>query len=98
MDKAFERRFLYKIAFEKPRLKARQLIWKSIIPDLSDTDCKTLAEKFDFSGGQIENVARKRTVNEIIRGIKPSLDTLISYCRDELINGTENRAVMGFTA
>jgi SpoVK/Ycf46/Vps4 family AAA+-type ATPase len=98
MDKAFERRFLYKIEFEKPNLQTRQLIWKSVIRDLSDNDCKVLAEKFDFSGGQIENVARKGTVNSILRGIKPSLEAIVSYCRDELITEPENETKIGFTA
>ena len=35
MDKAFERRFLYKIKFNKPSLEARASIWKSMIPVLS---------------------------------------------------------------
>jgi putative RNA 2'-phosphotransferase len=61
-------------------------------------ECKTLAEKFEFSGGQIENVARKKTVNMIISGEKPSLETLVSYCRGELINETETGRKIGFTA
>jgi hypothetical protein len=96
MDRAFERRFLYKIEFEKPSLATRQLIWKSIIADLSDDDCAVLSDRYDFSGGQIENVARRRTVNSIIKGGKPSLETLLSYCRDELINGAESEKKIGF--
>ncbi|MDR2739691.1 MAG: ATP-binding protein [Treponema sp.] len=34
LDKAFERRFLYKIEFEKPDAAAKRAIWKSIIPSL----------------------------------------------------------------
>jgi RNA-binding protein YhbY len=98
MDKAFERRFLYKIEFEKPNQETRQTIWKSVIPDLTDGDYNILAEQFNFSGGQIENVSRKRTINSILTGTKPSLETLISYCRDELINETEGAKTIGFTA
>ena len=32
MDKAFERRYLYKIRFEKPTLEARMSIWHEMIP------------------------------------------------------------------
>lgn len=32
MDKAFERRFLYKIKFNKPSVEARMNIWRSMIP------------------------------------------------------------------
>ena len=34
MYKAFERRFVYKIQFERPNLEARANIWHSMIPDL----------------------------------------------------------------
>ena len=36
LDKAFERRFIYKIEFERPTLEAKQQIWKTMIPALSD--------------------------------------------------------------
>ena len=36
LDKAFERRFLYKIRFDKPSLESRGLIWRSMLPELSE--------------------------------------------------------------
>ena len=59
MDSAFERRFLYKIRFDKPDASVRSLIWQQMIPELTATDATTLAAAYDFSGGQIENVVRK---------------------------------------
>jgi hypothetical protein len=96
MDKAFERRFLYKVEFEKPALDARISIWQSVIPELSGEDAKSLAGKFDFAGGQIENVARKRLAASIINGVKPSLDTLAAYCRDEALVGQNLANRIGF--
>jgi Cdc6-like AAA superfamily ATPase len=86
MDKAFERRFLYKIEFKKPDIVIRKSIWQSIIPNLSDADAKELSSRFDFSGGQIENVARKRTVDAVVSGAEPSLERLVAFCKDELFN------------
>ena len=48
MDKAFERRFLYKIKFDKPTEEARASIWRSMIPDLSELDIHILASKYDL--------------------------------------------------
>ena len=62
LDKAFERRFLYKIEFEKPDIESRKKIWLSYFPAIKDKDVNCLAAQFDFSGGQIENIARKSTV------------------------------------
>ena len=84
LDKAFERRFLYKIEFEKPSLEAKSRIWRSLIPTLDEQTAATLAERYDFSGGQIENIARKRTVDMILRGEEPSLEQIDEYCRSEM--------------
>jgi hypothetical protein len=96
LDKAFERRFIYKIEFEKPGTEAKRHIWQSIIPALLDRDAAELSNRFDFSGGQIENIARKCTVDSIISGEEPDFDTLVFHCQNELI--TNNRKPIGFNA
>ena len=53
MDTAFERRFLYKVRFEKPQLDQRIQIWHSMMPDLSEGVISRLASVYDYSGGQI---------------------------------------------
>ena len=94
MDKAFERRFLYKIKFEKPTLEARMHIWHEMIPTLSKADTKTLAEKYDFSGGQIENIARHNAINGILYGDKAnSIDSLMAYCDNERLETKESRRI-----
>ena len=94
MDKAFERRFLYKIKFEKPTLEARMHIWHEMIPTLSEADTKTLAEKYDFSGGQIENIARHNAINGILYGDKAnSIDSLIAYCDNERLETKEAKKI-----
>jgi SpoVK/Ycf46/Vps4 family AAA+-type ATPase len=95
MDKAFERRFLYKVEFETPSLDARTSIWKSIIADLCNDDAATLAGEYNFSGGQIENIARKRTVKSILSGETPTLDTLRAYCQEELLEKEAGRIGFG---
>jgi len=97
LDSAFERRFLYKIAFEKPDAIVRGKIWQQMIPELSDADATTLAEHFDFSGGQIENVARKYAINSILYGNDTEmLPILEDYCRCEQLNNNITRKRIGF--
>ena len=94
MDKAFERRFLYKIKFEKPTLEARMHIWHEMIPTLSEDDTKTLAEKYEFSGGQIENIARHNAINSILYGDKGNtLEGLMSYCDSESLETRQTRKI-----
>jgi SpoVK/Ycf46/Vps4 family AAA+-type ATPase len=94
MDKAFERRFLYKIKFNKPSLEARSSIWKSMIPALSHDDCTLLASKYDFSGGQIENIARHFAINSVLHGEeKNKIDSLCEYCDGEKFEKKEYRKI-----
>ena len=90
MDKAFERRFLYKIKFNKPSLEARVSIWHEMLPSLSDSDISALAKKYDFSGGQIENIARHYAIDGILHGEDSiSLETLMSHCDNERLGQRE---------
>jgi len=92
MDKAFERRFLYKIKFEKPTQEARMHIWKEMIPDLSDMDIQTLASKYEFSGGQIENIARHYNIDSILHGTSDdALSMLITHCDNERLDNNPRK-------
>lgn len=86
LDKAFERRFLYKIRFDKPSVEVRSKIWRTMLPTLSEENAQSLAAQFDLSGGEIENIARKHSVDSILSG-KEDIDMqeLISACQLERI-------------
>ena len=97
MDKAFERRFLYKIKFERPDLTNRSKIWQSMIPQLSDSESKNMAQEYDFSGGEIENVARHLTVQTILHGkTKDMLGNLREYCDNERLCLGKTKRKVGF--
>ena len=94
-DAAFERRFLFKVEFHKPDADARAKIWKSMIGCLSDADAATLATRFALSGGNIENVARKSSVEYVLTGRRPTVDTLATFCEEETY-AREERKRIGF--
>ena len=97
LDKAFDRRFLYKIEFARPSVEAKRSIWQSMIPTLTPSLAEQLAEEYDFSGGQIENIARKRTVELILNGEEPSLEKLHAMCRAEQLSDNHgSRRRIGF--
>ena len=94
MDKAFERRFLYKIHFTKPTLEARASIWHEMIPVLSEDESRSLALKYDFSGGQIENIARHYTIDSILHGTSDNvLETLLRHCDSERLDSKGHRTI-----
>ena len=94
LDDAFERRFLYKVQFESPTVKARQSIWSSMLPELKENEAVRLAESFVLSGGQIENVIRKFTIGRILYGENTSTEdmhSLLQYCREETLKSSGQR-------
>lgn len=96
LDKAFERRFLYKIRFDKPTVNARAEIWQTMLKGLSEEDAQMLASKFDLSGGEIENIARKHSVSAILSGNDIiDVQEIISICLHERIT-KDTRSRIGF--
>ena len=98
LDSAFDRRFLYKVEFHQPSVEAKTHIWQSFIPDLAEADAKVLARSYDFSGGQIENIARKVMVDHLLFGGTPDLNHIEELCSKEQIAGhnTNSRKPVGF--
>ena len=96
-DTAFERRFLYKIGFPRPDAAVRKGIWKEMIPELSDEDLQVLAEKYDLSGGQIENVSRRYAIDQILHGDSQSseLERICQHCENEKMD-RDNKRRIGF--
>ena len=96
LDKAFERRFLYKVRFEKPSLETKSKIWSSMMPELTESQAEELAREYDFSGGQIENISRKKKIQSIIECCDPDFATLKQYCGEEQLNSEQKRRRIGF--
>ncbi len=91
LDKAFERRFLYKILFEKPDMHARCMIWETRLPSLSSDFIRHLAEHFDLTGGQIDNVVRKVAMHQILKDEEPDFTDILKWCREENMHGEYTR-------
>ena len=98
LDSAFDRRFLYKVEFHQPSVEAKTHIWQSFIPGLADADANVLARSYNFSGGQIENIARKVMVDHLLFGGTPDLNHIEELCSKEQIAGrnTNSRRPIGF--
>ena len=69
-------------------------IWHEMIPTLSKDETKALAEKYEFSGGQIENIARHNAINGILYGDRGNtLESLITYCDSERLETKQTRKI-----
>lgn len=85
MDPAFERRFLFKVKFDKPSDEVKAKIWHSMLPSLPLEDASILAKHYNFSGGQIENIARKQIVEYVLSGEAANVKSLQKFCDEESI-------------
>ena len=95
-DKAFERRFIYKVRFEQPSIEAKVSIWESQIDELGDTEAVWLARNYNFSGGQIENVARKVFVEKLLFSKPLEMSRLVELCEQEKLEKDNNYQPIGF--
>ncbi|MCQ2345782.1 MAG: ATP-binding protein [Paludibacteraceae bacterium] len=94
LDKAFDRRFLYKIEFERPSDETRKLIWKSMLSGLSEEQAEELAKRYDFSGGQIQNISRKQIINSIFSGSQElDYNRVLEDCSAEAISRNNGKRI-----
>ncbi len=96
LDKAFERRFLFKIRLSKPSVEAKKNIWINKIPSLQESDALALASQYDFSGGEIDNIVRKALISEVLEGTLPSAEELQKLCSEEKLKNGNTRVKIGF--
>lgn len=96
LDSAFERRFLFKLKFNNPDNEVKKQIWKSKLTWLEDSHISQLSSKYDFSGGEIDNIVKKTIMNEVLIGSRPSYNELINFCNTEKLSSQNQSAKLGF--
>lgn len=97
LDPAFERRFLFKIQFENPNVEAKKSIWMDKLKWMDEAAAENFAKKYEFSGGQIDNIVRKITMKEVLTGERPDVAEIDDMCRVERLCKDSSRK-MGFSA
>ncbi len=77
-------------------MEAKALIWKDKLSSLSEEQARELAGRYDFSGGEIDNIVRKVTMNEVLYGFNPDINYLHTLCSQERLNNETARKRIGF--
>jgi AAA+ superfamily predicted ATPase len=95
LDKAFERRFLYKVEFEKPTKETQFSLLSNAFQNISKDTINTILEDYSFTGGQIYNVRKKYIMQCIIDDA--NMDELfIKLCKEESVIKTTQK--IGFNS
>jgi hypothetical protein len=63
------------------------------MPGLTKDDARILASEYDFSGGEISNIARKCFINELLFKQTTSLEQIKAICSQEKLT---KRTKIGF--
>ena len=100
IDKAFSRRFNYKIEFKRPNESQRVELWELMLPKNAPYDKKfdmKELSKYPLSGGQI-NLIIKNTAYKVAVRKKPlfKLEDFINEIRREKTGDFDGEKVMGF--
>lgn len=98
-DKAFSRRFDYKIFFDKPSIKERKKLWQMKLPNnalYEEFDLNELI-KYELTGAQIE-VVIKNTALKVAMKKNPVFTNkdFIEEIKKELNSGFDNEKELGF--
>ena len=83
LDPAFERRFLFKIKFDKPSTDNSAKIWRNKLPSITEKEALYLADNYAFSGGEMANIARKCIMEEVVLDNKLTFEKIITFCNSE---------------
>ena len=68
-----------------------------MLQGISEEEARHLAVNYNFSGGQIENIARQRAIDFVLSGKESTLKDIEGYCKAEIMEKNKNkRPVIGF--
>lgn len=96
MDSAFERRFLFKVKFDKPNIENASKIWKSKLSFLNEKEAEELAQRFPYSGGEMENIARKCVMNDLLTNSETTFQNVVEFCKQEKWKEDKKANKIGF--
>ncbi len=83
LDKAFDRRFLYRVEFQKPSKETQFQLIENCFPQLNKQLILEALENFSFTGGQIYNIRKKFIMQSVIEDA--TIDSLfLSLCNEEV--------------
>jgi hypothetical protein len=98
IDKAFDRRILYKLQLDEPENETRFKILKSHFPNYSDSLLLDISSKHQLTGGQIQNLKKKFLVEQILfKNAESTEENFKNYIESELNFRKNKKRAIGFS-
>lgn len=97
LDKAFDRRILYKLKFEKPEKSTRLAILKQNFIEVSEDILIKVSADYSLTGGQIDNVNKRCLTEQLLFATETSNpEKFIFYIEQEINFRNLDKPVIGF--
>lgn len=93
-DRAFERRFTFKVNFHRPNARTRQKIWKNKLPELTQVEADELGSKFEMTGGDIDVQVRQALLRRLLNPKATMAEILLDGCAKD--HGLGVKKKLGF--
>lgn len=97
LDKAFDRRLLYKVDFQKPEKSISKKILGHAFSYLTEEIIEKINDCYTLTGGQIANIRKKLLVKSILKKDLILEEYVQLLCKEENILNQNNRTTIGFT-
>jgi SpoVK/Ycf46/Vps4 family AAA+-type ATPase len=94
LDRAYERRFSFRLNFPRPDKHIRASIWKEKLPALTYEEARMLGERFEISGGEIDNQVRQVLLRKVLNKKDDLYSILAQSCKE--INGFTTKRKVGY--
>ena len=94
LDRAYERRFSFRLNFPRPDKFIRASIWKEKLPSLTYEEARLLGERFEVSGGEIDNQVRQVLLRKVLNKKDDLYSILAQSCRET--NGFTSKRKVGY--
>ena len=97
LDKAFDRRILYKLKFEKPEKSTRLAILKQNFTEVSEDMLIKVSADYSLTGGQIDNIKKRCLTEQLLFATQTSNPKkFIFYIEQEINFRNLDKPVIGF--
>jgi hypothetical protein len=98
IDKAFDRRMLYKLLFESPNKGTRLSILKQQFPTVEEVFLEKVSADHSLTGGQIDNVKKRCLTEQLLFGGETSKpEKFLFYIKQEMNFRKSDKPSIGFS-
>lgn len=95
-DKAFIRRFHYRIDLMEPTIDSKISLLEKMFPLLSSSNCSKFSSDYDFTGADLLNIKKKLVIHEIIQHNFALGEFIEEELRSMPRNKTKNKSKIGY--